>query len=234
MNDNAFRIQYRFAFADGDGAVFDLDLDSETLALCNPVPQDPPDWTRIDCHRCPNCSLVATHCPVALHLVGVEERFGHLVSHDTVRVAITTPERRIELDTTVQKAVSSLLGLIIASSGCPHALRFRPMARHHLPFASEDETAYRAASMYLLAQYFLAQGGDTPDWSLDGLARMYQQLQAVNVALARRLLQASREDAMVNAVVILDMYARMLPLRIADSLSQLRPLFAAYGAAPAP
>jgi hypothetical protein len=33
----------------------------------------------------------------------------------------------------------------------------KPMARFHLPLASEEETIYRATTMYLLAQYFLRE-----------------------------------------------------------------------------
>ena len=37
----------------------------------------------------------------------------------------------------------------MALSGCPVLEQLKPMARFHLPFASVEETIYRAASMYL-------------------------------------------------------------------------------------
>jgi hypothetical protein len=43
----------------------------------------------------------------------------------------------------------------VATSGCRYTAYFKPMARFHLPFANEEETAYRAISMYLLSQRFL-------------------------------------------------------------------------------
>ena len=48
--------------------------------------------------------------------------------------------------------MSSVLGLIMATAGCPWTDRFRPMARFHLPFASEAETVYRSVCMFLLAR----------------------------------------------------------------------------------
>ncbi len=55
-------------------------------------------------------------------------------------------------ETTAQQAMSSVLGLIMATAGCPWTDRLRPMARFHLPFASEAETVYRSVCMFLLAR----------------------------------------------------------------------------------
>jgi len=49
--------------------------------------------------------------------------------------------------------------------------KLKPMVRFHLPFASIEETKYRAISMYLLAQYFLYQQGSQPDWDLKNWLR---------------------------------------------------------------
>ncbi len=55
-------------------------------------------------------------------------------------------------ETTAQQAMSSVLGLIMATAGCPWTDRLRPMARFHLPFASDAETLYRSISMFLLSR----------------------------------------------------------------------------------
>ena len=55
--------------------------------------------------------------------------------------------------------VFSLIGIYMVTSGCPIMDKLRPMARFHLPFASTEETIYRAISTYLLGQYFLEQKG---------------------------------------------------------------------------
>src|SRR5690606_40128032 len=62
-----------------------------------------------------------------------------------------------------QQALASLMGLVMASSGFPKTAVFRPMARFHLPFSSESETAYRVAAMYLVAQHFAHRDGAPSD-----------------------------------------------------------------------
>ena len=74
-----------------------------------------------------------------------------LVSFDTVGVTVVQAERTVHAETTAQQAMSSVLGLIMATAGCPWTDRLRPMARFHLPFASEVETLYRSVSMFLLS-----------------------------------------------------------------------------------
>ena len=69
-----------------------------------------------------------------------------LVSFDTVGVTVTQAERTVYAETSAQQAMSSVLGLIMATSGCPWTDHLRPMARFHLPFASEAETVYRSVS----------------------------------------------------------------------------------------
>jgi len=140
-----------------------------------------------------------------------------------------TGEREIRVTTTAQRATSALLGLISATSGCPYTVYLKPMARFHLPFASEEETIYRAVSMYLLARYFQQGESGTLDVHLDGLTSIYRNLQIVNAATARRLRAAAREgDTAVNAIILLDLYAKALPAVIADSVDEVRYLFRDY------
>jgi len=65
------------------------------------------------------------------------------------------------------------MGLVIATSGCPHTLFLKPMARFHLPLASVTETIYRASAMYLTAQYFLKQDGKEVDFSLNNIRKIF-------------------------------------------------------------
>jgi hypothetical protein len=227
------RIEYSFTYPDGRRQTFDLRFDARTLDRLVGAPEALPSWTALEFHQCPNCPLTARDhptCPVAVNLVDLVARCGGRPSYEEVRVEVTTPERRVVQTTTVQRAVSSLLGLLIATSACPHTACFKPMARFHLPLASEDETVYRAASMYLLAQYFLSRQGQPADLNLDGLSTIYRNLQVLNTAMAERLRAASDKDAAVNAVVLLDLLAKALPFSIDDSLAELRHLFMAYWA----
>ncbi len=224
------RIRYRFVLPDGRRESFDLFFDPDDFRLLNPHPQELPFWTALECNQCENCPLrVDTHprCPVAVHLVGVIERLEQLVSYDQVRIDVHTAERTVTHETSAQQALSSLLGLIIATSGCPRTEFLRAMARFHLPLASEMETLYRSVTMYALAQLLKVADGHAPDTQLEGLKRAYAELHRVNRGLARRIGAATGGDPARNAVALLDAYTTLLPNAIEQTLADLRPLFGA-------
>ena len=79
--------------------------------------------------------------------------------------------------------------------------------------------------MYLLAQYFVHHAGGKPDFDLDGLRKVYENLQTLNSAMADRLREAIRQDAAVNALVILDFFALRFSIEIEDNLQEIRHLF---------
>lgn len=224
-------IQYRFRKANNSRAEFNFELDPVSLELINPIPEHLPIWTALDFHQCPNCPLdVAAdpHCPLAVKMVNIVDRFEDLLSYDEIEVDVITAERRISQQTNAQTGISSLMGLVIATSGCPHAAFFKPMARFHLPLASKEETIFRATSMYLLAQYFLKKEGKSADFELEGLSGIYANMQIINMAVVKRLRAATQTDSSVNALVILDCYAKFLPFAIEMSLEDVRHLFSAF------
>ncbi len=221
------QVIYHFRFADGPEVAI------STLPAPSPAPPDAPDWTRLAFHQCPNCPLTperTPHCPLALQLVPLFASLGALRSYDQVEVHVEMAERSVSKSTTVQRAIGSLMGLLAANSGCPHMDVLKPMANFHLPFATEDETIYRSASMYLLTQYFVQQQGGQPDWQLDGLKASYQALHRVNGAMARRLRCVGEEDGAINALVLLDLLAKALPYSIDDALDQIGCVFGPAGA----
>ena len=168
-------IQYVFRLQGDRQEVVNLYLDAQTLHLVDDTMEKLPSWTNLNFHQCPNCPLTIQthpHCPVASHLVNLLTICKSLLSYESIHVDVVTPDRVISKDTTAQKGISSLMGLIMATSGCPHTSFFKPMARFHLPFASEEETIYRAASMYLLAQYFIRQQGEKSDLELEGISKI--------------------------------------------------------------
>ena len=226
---NTFSIRYRFALPNGQEHVFSLDLDKDTAELTNPPVVPAPQWTELEFHKCSNCPLSSDvkHCPSALQLAGVLDRFANVVSYDDVHVTVETEERAVSAHLSAQQGLASLMGLIMASSGCPRTAVFRPMARFHLPFSSEAETAFRSAAMYLLAQHFIAVDGGVADVMLVGLDRLYRGVHSVNRGMAQRLRAASRQDAVVNAVVLLDVNTSLVPAAIHELLTEMRPAFAA-------
>ncbi|RMF19771.1 MAG: hypothetical protein D6758_01175 [Gammaproteobacteria bacterium] len=105
---------------------------------------------------------------------------------------------------------------------------FKPMARFHLPFSDEEETIYRAASMYLLAQYFRAQEGLEAELDLEGLRKAYQAIHIMNMDFSERLRAIAKGDSAVNAVVLLDLFTKTMPWAIDDKLSEIRFLFEGF------
>ncbi|MCW9023819.1 MAG: hypothetical protein OQK73_03980 [Gammaproteobacteria bacterium] len=220
--------QYIFQLSENKEEIFDVILDAQTLDITNIEPSVHPDWTRLDNHQCPNCKLdpeTTPYCPLATRLVNINSLFTGLLSHEEIHVTVITAERTISHTTTAQHAISSFMGLIIPCSGCPDTQFFKPMARFHLPLSTEQETIYRASSMYLLAQYFKYKEGLEPDLELDGLNKIYSTLHEINTYCAKRLRHASSNDSAVNAVVLLDMFAKTLPYVIEESLEELEYLF---------
>jgi hypothetical protein len=225
------RIRYYFNLPEGVREIFDLHCDAQTLELMHNIPAVLPSWTELVFHQCPHCPLtpdIHPYCPLAANLVTIVEKFRGLISYSKIQVDIMTAERFITQDTTVQRGISSLMGLVMATSGCPHTAFFKPMARFHLPFSSAAETAYRATSMYLLAQYFLKKKGEHADLDLTGLKEIYFNIGVVNGAIAKRLRAATEADSAVNAVILLDIYAKAIPVVIEESLDEIRYLFAPY------
>lgn len=222
-------ITYKVATPDSRESVFNLELNGDTAELAPAALPNPPQWTELGFHQCEGCPLSQStrHCPAALQLAKVIDGFSDLVSYDKVRVTVESEERSVVATLSAQQALASLMGLIMASSGCPRTAVFRPMARFHLPFSSESETAYRVASMYLVAQQFKARNGEAADFTLENLESVYRGMHAVNRGMAQRLRAASRQDAIVNAIVLLDVYSSLVPVAIHDILDEVRPAFEA-------
>src|SRR5208283_1794022 len=155
-------IRYRFDLPDGTQTTLDFTFDSTNFRLSNAPPAEPPFWTELAYNQCANCPLNALehpHCPAALQMASILEPLKALVSFDRVGVTVLQAERTVYAETDAQHAMSSVIGLIMATSGCPWTDHLRPMARFHLPFASDSETVYRSICMYLLAREIAGVSG---------------------------------------------------------------------------
>ncbi len=221
-------IRYCFTFGDGSQEIINLRLDAQTLELKEEAIGEPPTWTALGFHQCPNCPLTPDkhpRCPLAVHLVSTVNRFKGKLSFHEIHLNVVTNERIFSNPTTLQNAISSLMGLISATCGCPHTAPLRPMARFHLPLATNEETIYRVSSMYLLDQYFLRKKGQDTDLELTGLKDIYNNIQIVNSAFTQRLRDASQTESTVDAMIMLDSYAQIMPEEIEDSLDSIAYLF---------
>lgn len=212
--------------------VFDFVLDSKTFELLNPPSYaNPPEWAELGYRQCSHCPLEPDehpHCPMALQLHDIVERLHDTRSIDEVELEVQAQDRRFLQTTALQHVLSSMLGLITPICGCPKAAYMRPLARFHLPLANEEETVFRVAGMYLLAQYFLIQNGKGGKFAFDGLIRIYEDLHEVNKAVASRLQLATASDSVKNAITLIDMYCTLIPMLLEDQMVEIRNFFKAY------
>ena len=230
-------ISYRIKLSEQVTEVFDFRLDHDTGNLISdPIP-DPPAWTALEFKQCSHCPLSAAehlHCPIALQLYHIVERFHDTASIDEVELRIVTDERNITQTVHLQQAIGSMLGLVSPTCGCPKMAYMKPMARFHLPLSSEEETLFRVAGMYLLAQQLLHKDGIhknafiEDEAGFNGLKTIYEDLHILNKALATRLRGATLSDSLKNAIALLDMYSNLVPMMIEDHLPHIKGLFDAY------
>ena len=226
--DQALIINYRFIFPNNREELIEVKIDRQNMESLPDDSSPLPDWCKLDFYQCPNCPLPTgpqTYCPLASRLVRLMDTCQNVLSFDKVKMEVTTPERMVTKNTTAQRAVSSLMGLVMATSGCPHMAFLKPMARYHLPFATREETIFRVVSTYLLEQYFRHKQAQSVDLELEALKKNYREIQIINKAMTSRLLTVSVQDSAINAVVQLDILAKALPGSIEDSLEEIRYLF---------
>jgi len=224
--------KYTFQEVGSSPLSFEIELDPVSLSYRSRTNTDSPPWTDLEYHICDGCKLMgtgATKCPVAINFQDIVHEFKDAISYDKVDIIIETEERSyIKDQVPMQSGLSSILGLIMVTSGCPSMDYLRPMVKTHLPFATISETIYRAISMYLLGQFTRAKNGLEPDWTLAGLSDIYAQIDKINRSMVQRLQSATQQDASLNAVVILDSFAKMVPLTISGVVNDLDDLFWPY------
>ena len=222
VNGGAMFYKYIIRFDDGEEKVVDIQLDPDTLNILPKKNADIPQWAHLDfvkCDICPYDSASCKYCPIALNLSEVTKLFPDKVSATVVDVRVVTREREYFKRTSLASALSSIIGIYMATSGCQELDILKPMVRHHLPFATLNETTYRSISSYLLQQYFQKQKGLEPDWELKKLAKAYETIEVLNRAMVDRIRKSSANDANYSAVIILDVFAKMVPWAIDESLS---------------
>lgn len=185
-------------------------------------------WAELEYHQCPNCTLDKKeykNCPIASNLGSILKDWNEAISFSNVELTVINNQRTIVAKTTAQKALSSLIGLIMATSDCPHTQFFRPMAQFHLPLASNEETSYRAISTYLLTLYYRKLAGENVEFDLSGLQEIYENMHELNVHVKKRLEDAVKHDAALNAVTVLDIFTLTTTNFLDDELENLKTFF---------
>jgi hypothetical protein len=228
MENNVLLFEYTFDFKDGTSVKFAIHLDNETLNYIPYSEAKEAEWTRLENNKCKNCTLKEKdfpHCPIALNLNSILSHFYYNKSYEMVHVTVKTEERTYSSEIPLQHGLASMLGIYMVSSGCPILGKLKPMVRFHLPFASLEETAFRAASTYLLSQYIKMANGGEADWELKKLTEIYKEIEEANQGLAARIRSVADMDANINALVVLDVFAKQVPLTVKAKLKEFEYLF---------
>lgn len=228
LSVNNIFYNYQFNFPDGKKKEFRVNFDNRSLRSSLENENNYPDWTRLEYNQCENCPLTSEdfiYCPLAVNLVPIIYWCKDLVSYDEVDLIIASAEREVHARTSLQQAVSSLLGLLMSSSACPKMKFLRPLARFHLPLATHEETIFRAVSAMFLKKYFDRGGNINDQDSLAELKENYHELESLNYFIAERIRGAIKRDAAINAIVLLDVLSKRVSFSIDDSLQQIRYLF---------
>jgi hypothetical protein len=223
-------INYHFnlEFTGGKEMIFDINLDKETLDIIE-TEYKLPDWTRREAFGClnSNCLLLNKEtCPIAKVVYKQLHSFKNIVSTEPVKATLTTDERVFSKNCSVQTAVASITGILMATSGCPVFSKLKPMVRFHLPFASLEETEFRVFSMYFLAQYLRGRKKLSQDNSVLALEKLYDEIQEINMLAARKIQELEQSDATINGLVILYSFGQLVSFNLEENnLSELENLF---------
>jgi hypothetical protein len=153
---------------------------------------------------------------LAVSLKTILENFSDIQSTEVADVFVKTNERTYHQKVAVQRGLSSLLGVVMPTSGCPVLAKLKPMVKFHLPFATSDETEFRVYSSYLFAQFLKQKKGEQPDWEMKNLQQIYDDISIVNYHVTNKIRELSKKDANLNAVVILETFSSFVSMSLQD------------------
>ncbi|WP_028080176.1 DUF6901 family protein [Solimonas soli] len=213
------RITYLFDFGDGRQASVAVDVDRAAGGAASAAAALP-DWALLERSKCPHCPLgaEARHCPAAADLVPTIDSFAQIISHQEARVTVRMAEREVTANCQAQHALSSLVGLIMASSACPILGRMRGLARTHLPFASIEESMLRVVGAYMIRQWLDARETSAAIGDLSELKAHYADLEVLNKAFRQRLRSSQRQDSVLNAISSLGALSTGIGISLEDEL----------------
>lgn len=222
-------ITYRFRREGEELQEIRVAIDRETLRS-EPLSQPPyPDWVRLEFQQCAGCRWQeSANCPVAERLVAPVEASLDVISFAEVDVEVETEERTYCHRLDMQEGLRSLFGLLMATSGCPSLSGFRPMARHHMPFSTFDETFFRITGVALMQQLFEKDAATRAE-TIARLNGIYADAAMVNAGVMERLRNGveAMADSSPNAVALLAAFSGLVPLTAEKKLAEVEKLFQA-------
>lgn len=220
-------ISYQLTFADKREERIVLTLDPKSGEIICLDDYIPPEWAMLGHKQCSHCPLrqdEVTYCPIARNIAFLFSGKDTGSSHDQITLRVELGQRVSLFETTSQRALSSLFGLICSLSPCPHTQPLKPMGIMHLPLASDVEALVRIASLFLLRSYLAHQENPAVPVNLDEMQSTYQNLTTLNRGMANRLRSASSSDAAVNAITLLDVLVKDVRFELDSQLKLLKEL----------
>jgi hypothetical protein len=217
-------VTYSIDTPDGRSIVFPIRLDEH--GLLEDAPTEGPEWTQLGGSRCSGCTARCAACSAALAMAPVVEALRGIDSLQTVRTRVAMPHYTAEVECSVARVASSIMGLMMAASACSAMAPFRAMAIYHQPFASLEETVIRAAGFLLLGRW--AQGSLGAEDPFAPLIDAWQQLEDINLRIGQSLQAHCNEDAALNGLANLDMFAKAGVFGLESALAALKPALQAW------
>lgn len=226
------KIKYSYILNTGRTINYEIVLDSITQQIHHKSKDSYPFWCKLDYMQCAHCPFSMSehkYCPITINLVDVVDLFKNVLSYDRAEIIVETNQRTYsKKEVPIQSGLSSMIGIIMVTSGCIDLDKLRPMVRYHLPFASIEETVYRATSMYMLAQYMRVKNNNEPNISMDELVDIYKKINDINLAFSKRLRGLLEADSNLKAIALLDTLSQSVPMKIEETLDDLINLFESY------
>ena len=228
MNENAYWFNYDIELEDGQSTRFHIALDPLTLTMLPVSPEPYPPWTQLSYKQCECCLLspkTYLYFPIAVNITELVDRFKDILSHKNCMVVCETVDRNYSKKTSAMEGLTSVFGIVMATSNCPVMNFLKPMARFHLPFSSVEETTARSTSLFLLSQYFEYKKGHVNSFDFDKLEKSYARVQLVNEGFLERIRSLGNRDADKNAIITLHSLSQFLSMEMDFSLTTIAHLF---------
>lgn len=218
------QVTYRIKQPDGETVEFDIRLDEH--GLLEGMTDTGPDWTCLEGERCGDCTARHKNCRAAVAIAPVVDAFKAMDSLQQVKVCVTMGDATTEVNCSVAKVATSIMGLCMAASGCSKIAPFRAMALYHQPFSTLEETVIRAAGFMLLGRW--AHGTLAAEDPFGPLIDAWERLEEVNARIGRSLQDYCHTDSALNGLVNLDIFAKAGPFGLTNALEALKPALLAW------
>lgn len=190
------------------------------------IPDELKEFALLDfckCEHCPYSSNDFKYCPVFQNIANVISEFKNNDPHEIIEAKVFIENKTVVMKGELQVALTSLIGLLMASSECEYFDFLKPMVKTHQPFSSYEETLIRVVSLYFLDRFLR---GHTLDWDIKELKKEYQSLEKVNAGILARI-KSIRGGVEVEreAVLILDSFIKNFSWEYELNLDDVKEFF---------